>query len=246
MALPMKQRNKQKKSSGFYIYGRNAVISALKNKSRKVNKIFVTDRLYSDLSDNLKSYENLVEIVDNKFIADLLDYDAIHQGIACEVSPLTNRKIEDIYNENIVVMLDQVTDPHNVGAIMRSAAAFNVGAVIVPNDNAPSEGGVMARASCGAMDILPYIRVTNLVIAIKSLKENGFWIIGLDGYSDTDIGNLPDYDKVVLVLGSEGKGMRPLTKKNCDLTVKLPISSKMESLNVSNAAAISFYELSRR
>ncbi len=145
-----------------------------------------------------------------------------------------------------VLLLDQVTDPHNVGAILRSAAAFDVGAVIVTDRNAPQESGVMAKAASGALEVVPLIAVTNLVQAIETLKKSGYWIAGLDGAARKAIHEAKLDNKTALVLGAEGAGLRRLTTEHCDFLVKLPISDKMESLNVSNAAAVAMYELYRR
>ena len=142
-------------------------------------------------------------------------------------------------------MLDQVTDPHNIGAILRSAAAFEAAAVILPDANAPEESGTLAKSACGGLEIVPLIRVPNLVRAIETLKKVGFWVIGLDGSAKKTMAQDKLPAKTVFILGSEGDGLRRLTAENCDYMLKLPISDKMESLNVSNAAAIALYEFNR-
>ncbi|MDX2083078.1 MAG: 23S rRNA (guanosine(2251)-2'-O)-methyltransferase RlmB, partial [Rickettsiales bacterium] len=145
--------------------------------------------------------------------------------------------------KSIVVLLDQVTDPHNVGAIMRNAAAFSVDAVITTEHHAASESASMAKAASGAMDIVPFVRVGNLAETMNILKEHGYWCIGMDMLARVDVKTASMYDKIALVMGSEGKGMRRLTREHCDLLVKLEISEKMESLNVANAAAVALYIL---
>ncbi len=181
-------------------------------------------------------------------ITSTLPHDAVHQGLAVEVGKLEEIALEEVDFSNIrlVAVLDQVTDPHNAGAILRSAAAFDVGAVIVPKHGSASETATMAKAASGALDLVPLVTVNNLARSLEELKEMGFWIIGLDGEAITDIQQMPAYEKIVLVLGSEGKGLRRLTGELCDLLVKIPIHGRMESLNVSNAAAVAFYALSQR
>jgi 23S rRNA (guanosine2251-2'-O)-methyltransferase len=144
-----------------------------------------------------------------------------------------------------IVILDQISDPHNVGAIMRTAAAFNAAAIIIAKNNAPDESANIAKIACGTMEITPIIKVVNITKTMEQIKEYGYWCIGLDGHAKQSISssNLPD--KLALVLGSEGKGIRKLVKQTCDLLVTIPMNPNVESLNVSNAAAISLYEISR-
>lgn len=171
---------------------------------------------------------------------------AVHQGVAIRVLPIEKLHLDWLLHlqkkgRSIVLILDQITDPHNVGAILRTAAAFNVDAVIMTNRNSVRESGVVAKAAAGALESVPIIEVANLVEAIKSLKKVNYWIFGMDGGAAEHVSVLADYDKVAIVLGSEGEGMRNLVTKNCDLIVKIPMSEKMESLNVSNACAIALF-----
>ena len=168
----------------------------------------------------------------------------LRQGLALKADPLPSACLEDLSFEQraVVLVLDQVTDPRNIGAILRSAAAFDAAAVIVAAAHAPAETGALAKAACGALEIIPFIRVNNLSRALETLKKKGFWIYGLDGYATTLLSDEKLADKTVFVLGSEGDGMRRLTTQSCDYTVKLPISNKVESLNVSNAAVLALYE----
>ena len=142
--------------------------------------------------------------------------------------------------------MDQVTDPHNIGAILRSAAAFDAMAVVIPDAGAPEESAVLAKSACGALEIVPLIRVTNLARSMQQLKDAGFWCLGLDGYAKEYISDKKLPARTAFILGSEGDGMRRLTAENCDYTIKLPMSDKMESLNVSNAAAVALYEFYRQ
>ena len=144
-----------------------------------------------------------------------------------------------------LLILDQVTDPQNIGAIIRSCAAFETLGLVVQDKNSPLESGAMDKAAAGTIEFVPVARVTNLSRAIETLKDNGFWVMGMDGYADTTIDKINKSGKIAIVMGSEGKGMRRLVQENCDSSVKLPISSNVESLNVSTAAAIALYELSK-
>lgn len=186
-----------------------------------------------------------IQRVEPKEIDRLVGADAVHQGIAALVRPLPGYVLEDVlYKERgVLVVLDQVSDPHNVGAILRSTAAFDAAGVILPKDHSAPETAVMAKAACGGLDLVPLITVTNLASALRELKENGWWIIGLAGEATQVLSEVKPDAKTVLVLGAEGKGMRRLTQENCDFLVRLPMSARMESLNVSNAAAIALYSL---
>ena len=146
--------------------------------------------------------------------------------------------------KNLVLILDQVTDPHNVGAIIRSAAAFGAKAIITTDRHAPPESGVLAKSASGALEALPWVRVTNLSRAMDQLADMGYWRIGLDGHAKQDVRDVDFGDNIALVLGAEGKGIRKGTADHCDGLVKLPISRTIESLNVSNAAAVALYVFS--
>ena len=176
----------------------------------------------------------------------------VHQGVAALVELLEQPDVADIARQAadleraVVVVLDQVTDPHNVGAILRSAAAFGALAVVVPDRNAPEENATVAKSASGALEKVPLVRATNLVRALEDLKDAGFWVAGLDGRAPVTLNEAKLSGKIVLVLGSEGEGMRRLTRERCDHLVRLPISGAVESLNVSNAAAVALYELARQ
>ena len=145
-----------------------------------------------------------------------------------------------------LLILDQVTDPQNIGAVIRSCVAFDTLALIMQDKNAPTETGAMAKAAAGTIEYLPICRVTNLSRAVNRLKEAGFWTVGMDGYAQTTIDKINKNGKIAIIMGSEGKGMRRLVEESCDITVRLPISARVESLNVSTAAAIALYEVSKK
>ena len=237
---------KQKNNGTIWIFGHHAVVAALQNPNRDKLLLKMTKDtvLPAELTNGVSC-----QIVPRQEIEALAGPGSVHQGLALQVKPLSEPILDDVLtnlpSKAVVLILDQVTDPHNIGAILRSAAAFNALAVIVPDANVPQESSVLAKSACGGLEIVPLIRVANLVRAMQQLKDAGFWCLGLDGYATELIGDKKLPQKCAFVLGSEGDGMRRLTAENCDYTIKLPISEKMESLNVSNAAAIALYEFNR-
>jgi len=229
--------------ASHFLFGTHACLAAIANPRRKIKRVLATEQTIRELSD-LKN----PQIIDGKKLDAMLPPGSVHQGIAVECEPLSQPDLAQWLRreENKPVMiLDQVTDPHNVGAIMRSAAAFDIGAVIGTDRHAPTETGTMAKTASGAMEMLPYIMVGNLVQAIEGLKKAGYWVYGMDGDAKQAMHEIKFDPKTALVMGAEGKGLRRLTAEKCDMLVKLPMSGKMESLNVSNAAAIAAYELFR-
>lgn len=231
----------------FWLYGHHAVKAALANPDRTKTRLFL---LAGEPRPQEAKSSLATTIVDKQTMEKTLPKDAIHQGIALEVKPLEPLSLGDIIRQteakttSTIVILDGVTDPHNIGAILRSMAAFDSQALIVTDKNAPSETAAMAKAASGALDIVPLIRITNLARALEQLKQAGFWIVGMEGTAEKSLRELDIPKKIAIVMGSEGEGMRRLTLQSCDFLAKLPISPKMESLNVSNAAAIALYELS--
>lgn len=245
------KKNLKKTPAAYWLYGKHPVIAALNNPKRKIFKIIAAGNeiLSSEMTDLLKNRSIPLEIMVKHEFDSFLPKDALHQGLCAQVAFLDNCPLEKIianHQTKHLLILDQVTDPHNIGAIMRTSAAFDVSAVIIPEKNSCPETGVLAKSASGALDLIPIVRVVNLVSAIKLLKKNNFWIIGLDAYSEKELSQIEIPSKTVLVLGSEGSGLRRLTLENCDFTAKLPISKQIESLNVSNAAAIALYEIAAR
>lgn len=245
----MSKTNSKPDKNQLILYGRHAVLSALKNPRRKVSKLLCTKENADEIRRTAPDIP--LQIVERKEIDKLLPTEAVHQGFALFCSELPPVAIEDIITmaenqENChVLILDQVTDPQNIGAIIRSAVAFNTLALIVQDKNSPAETGSMAKASAGMIEFLPICRVTNLSRALEQLKDAGFWTIGMDGYAQTTVDKLKKGGKNAIIMGSEGKGMRRLVEENCDITVKLPMNKKVESLNVATAAAIMLYELNK-
>ena len=233
-------------AGGHWVYGWHAVNAALANEERVVIRIVATPNAAEKL-ELPKRKLPAPHIMEHREIDRILGSESVHQGIGAEVKPLEPYTIDDIINiENPrgpIVILDQVSDPHNVGAIMRSAAAYDAIAIVYPKDHSAPETPAMAKAASGALDIVKRVQVTNLATSMRELKDAGWWIIGLEGESTTLFDKLKFAPKTVLVLGAEGKGMRRLTADLCDERARLPMGSGMESLNVSNAAAIALYQL---
>jgi 23S rRNA (guanosine2251-2'-O)-methyltransferase len=192
------------------------------------------------------------ETAERTDIERLLPPGAVHQGVVLDAAPLPDAELEDICQaaaespSALVVVLDQVTDPHNVGAVLRSAAAFGANAVVVTERHAPEVTGVLAKTSSGALEVVPLVRVTNLARALGELQQAGFWCAGLDESGARALGDLDLSGRVVLVLGAEGAGLRRLTRERCDEVAHLPTHGPIASLNVSNAAAVALYEVARR
>ena len=241
----------------LWLYGRHAVLSALTNSARQLKRLIVSDRHsneYHPLLTEIIQHHDLppVELMPPAQLDHLLPEQSVHQGIALLTKPLPSIALEDACQitsadkGQFVMVLDQVTDPQNVGAIIRSASAFGACALVTIDRNSPPESGALAKSASGALEALPWVRVINLARALDQLSDMGYWRIGLDGYATTDIDKADLGRHLALVLGAEGKGLRKGTKEHCDLTVRLPITRTVESLNVSNAAAIALYDFSRR
>lgn len=243
-------------SNQLWLYGVHAALAALANKDRKIRRIVLTAEALRGHAISIQRARALrplpgEETTDRQELERLLPPGAVHQGIAVLAEHLDSPGIEDIArlaqnrDHAVVMVLDQVTDPHNVGAILRSAAAFGALAVVVTDRHSPEETGTLAKSASGALEVMPLVRVTNMVRALEQLQEAGFWTAGLAGEATQTLAQARLYGKIALVMGAEGEGLRRLTREHCDHLVKLPMSDLVESLNVSNAAAISLYELAR-
>jgi len=242
-------RGSGRASSGMVrLWGRHAVEAALLNPDRSHRKLWATREGVESLDGDLPS-DFPVEWAQPADLARLVARDAPHQGLVLECEPLDDVFLADILHGNAarpVVVLDQVTDPHNVGAIMRSAAAFDACCIVTQDRHAPPESGVLAKSASGALEVLPWVRVVNLARALEEIAEAGYWRIGLAGEADSTLGEALPEGPVALVLGAEGDGMRHNITQHCDALARLPISDAMESLNVSNAAAIALYAVATR
>jgi 23S rRNA (guanosine2251-2'-O)-methyltransferase len=223
-------------------WGRHAVAAALANPDRRVVRIWVTHDAAPDFDIESGIPVTYADAAD---LGRLVPRDAPHQGIVAEVERLEDMLLADLLDEaedgRPLIVLDQVTDPHNVGAILRTAAAFDALGLVTQDRHAPPESGALAKAASGALEIVPWVRVVNLARALDEMAAAGFWRIGLTGEAETTLKDALGPQRVALVLGAEGEGMRQNTELHCDALARLPISDRMESLNVSNAAAIALY-----
>jgi len=237
-----KARQQTKPENRPRFWGRHAVAAALDNPDRRIVRMWLTREAAEFLVPPKEIPVTYAEAAD---LARLVPGDAPHQGAVAEVERLDDMLLADLLDQaedgRPLLVLDQVTDPHNVGAILRSAAAFDALGIVTQDRHAPPESGALAKAASGALEIVPWVRVVNLARALEEIAEAGFWRIGLTGDADTNLQDALGPKRVALVLGAEGEGMRQNTAAHCDSLAKLPISGKMESLNVSNAAAIALY-----
>jgi 23S rRNA (guanosine2251-2'-O)-methyltransferase len=255
---PPTNRNADGTAGGhLWLYGRHAVTAALANPKRHVHRILLRKSADFNPKSIAAQMRCQPEKASNREIEALLPDGAVHQGWALEVSKLGAIELDDLLQDlseraetdknrpGLVILLDQITDPQNVGAILRSAAAFAADAVILTARNAAPESGPLAKAASGALDQVPLLRVTNLARALGQLAEAGFWRYGLDGDGARELAEIDLSGPTALVMGAEGRGLRRLTMENCDEIAHLPISPVVESLNVSNAAAIALYEAAK-
>lgn len=225
-----------------YLYGLHTVRAALDNPERQIIKLSVSQNAAQRLElPDLASLPYPAETVLPSDLDKVLGPEAIHQGVMLETRPLPVRRLEALKDSPLLLVLDQVTDPHNVGAIMRSAVAFNAGAVITTQRHSPTESGVLAKTASGALELIPYIQVTNLADALEELHKLGFLTIGLDSEGPEPLEGTLAGNRVALVMGSEGKGLRQKTRETVTALARLDMPGAIRSLNVSNAAAVSLY-----
>ncbi|QJB70023.1 23S rRNA (guanosine(2251)-2'-O)-methyltransferase RlmB [Parasphingorhabdus halotolerans] len=241
--MARKNRSIKKTGSGLKFWGRHAIEAALENPRRVVKKISGTREALAglDLPTDLS-----VVYCDVADLGRVVPREAPHQGMVADVDPLPDIWLGDMLDAasesgRPILLLDQVTDPHNVGAILRSAAAFDSAAIVTQDRHAPPESGTVAKSASGALEIVPWVRVVNLSRALDEIAEAGYWRIGLDGDAEQTLGETMGQSKLALVMGAEGEGLRQNVAAHCDTLARLPMSQRMESLNVSNAAAIALY-----
>ncbi len=245
--MAKRRKAKQREARAPRFWGRHAVMAALANKKRTVRKLWTTHEALASIDPPMGIQPELASATD---LARLVPPDAPHQGLVAEFDPLAEVAIEDVLDRAAdgrpLVILDQVTDPHNVGAIMRSAVAFGALALVTQDRHAPPESGVLAKAASGALETLPWCRVVNLSRALETIADADFWRIGLAGEAEMVLADALGPARVALVLGAEGAGMRQNTASHCDALARLPIGEGIESLNVSNAAAVALYACAAR
>jgi 23S rRNA (guanosine2251-2'-O)-methyltransferase len=223
------------------LYGWHTVTAALANPARRIRRLLATENAARRLGAEGITLKIAPEIVRPDTIAARLSPDAVHQGLFAEADPLPSPDIEELATSGIVLVLDQITDPHNVGAILRTAAAFAVAAIVTTARHSPEATGVLAKSASGALELVPIVSVQNLARALSQLKERGFLVVGLDGGAPDDLGASGLREPLALVLGAEGKGLRQLTAATCDQLARLDLPGALKSLNVSNAAAVALY-----
>ena len=223
------------------LYGWHTVAAALANPQRHIRKLWLTENAARRLADDNIDTRVTPEIVRPSLIDQRLGPDAVHQGLLAEADPLPSPDIETLAQEGIVLVLDQITDPHNVGAIMRSAAAFAVKAIVTTARHSPEATGVLAKSASGALELVPLVTVQNLARALTELNDQGFMTVGLDSQGSEDLAAMTLRQPLALVLGAEGKGLRQLTRETCSAVARLDVPGEIKSLNVSNATVLALY-----
>jgi 23S rRNA (guanosine2251-2'-O)-methyltransferase len=232
-------------SDTVILYGWHTVTAALANPARHFRRLLATENAVRRLADEGITLPLPPEIVRPDALAAQLTPDAVHNGLLAEADPLPSPGIEDLPATGVVLVLDQITDPHNVGAILRTAAAFAVAAVVTTARHSPEATGVLAKSASGALELVPIAIVQNLARALVALKERRFLVVGLDGNAPDDLAAIELRPPLALVLGAEGKGLRQLTAATCDRLARLDLPGAIKSLNVSNAAALALYIAAR-
>jgi 23S rRNA (guanosine2251-2'-O)-methyltransferase len=228
------------------LYGWHTVKAALENPARHIRRLLATENAARRLAADGVPHGMEPELVRPDAIAQRLPPDAVHNGLLAETDPLPSPDLEEIEPGGIVLVLDQITDPHNVGAILRTAAGFAVAAVVTTARHSPEATGVLAKSASGALEYVPIVTVQNLARALERLRECGYLLVGLDSTGHGDLGNAALRSPLALVLGAEGKGLRQLTRATCDHVARLDLPGRIKSLNVSNAAALALYIASKR
>jgi len=228
------------------LYGWHTVKAALENPARHFRRLLATENALRRLADDGVALPIKPELVRPDIIDARLGPDAVHQGLLAEADPLSAPALTEIAQDGIILVLDQITDPHNVGAILRSAAAFAAKAIVTTARHSPEATGVLAKSASGALELVPLVTVQNLARGLEGLRANGFLLVGLDSSGDADLGAVSLRPPLALVLGAEGKGLRQLTKQTCDSVARIDVPGEIKSLNVSNAAALGLYVANRR
>jgi 23S rRNA (guanosine2251-2'-O)-methyltransferase len=236
---------RQPTDAAVILYGWHSVKAALENPARHIRRLLATQNAARRLAADGVALACAPELVRPEAIAQRLSPDAVHNGLLAEADALPSPDLDEIEPRGIVLVLDQITDPHNVGAILRTAAGFAVTAVVTTARHSPEATGVLAKSASGALEYVPIVTVQNLARALEQLRERGYFLVGLDSTGDGDLGSAALSSPLALVLGAEGKGLRQLTRATCDHVARLDLPGRIKSLNVSNAAALALYIASR-
>jgi 23S rRNA (guanosine2251-2'-O)-methyltransferase len=249
--MPSKNRSSSRQTQAKHdgtviLYGWHTVKAALENPQRRIRRLFATENAARRLAQEGVPLRAELEPVRPEMIARRLSPDAVHNGVLAEADPLPSPELDEIERSDLVLVLDQITDPHNVGAILRTAAAFDAGAVVTTARHSPQASGVLAKSASGALEYVSLITVPNLARAIEQLRERGFLVIGLDSGGGDDLAGTAVRAPLALILGAEGKGLRQLTRASCDYLARLDLPGRIKSLNVSNAAALALYIARKR
>lgn len=257
-ATPSGGKGRSAKGGQIWLWGGHAVLAALSNPNRRCERLIVAqdavEQWQNAAQSRLKArpdVENGLEAMGRTDLERVIGRGAVHQGIALQATPAPQPELIEVLDrlspdrEACIVLLDQVSDPQNVGAVLRSAAAFGATAVVTTERNAPHETGALAKAASGGLELVPFVHVTNLARSLDELREAAFHTIGLAGDGNTLLSEASD-SRTAIVLGAEGSGLRRLTRERCDRLVRLPTQSTLADLNVSNAAAVTLYELHGR
>ena len=227
------------------LYGWHTVKAVLENPARRIRRLYATENAARRLAEDGVALPTAPELVRPDAIAARLPPDAVHQGLLAEADPLPSPELEEIA-PGLLLVLDQITDPHNVGAILRTAAGFAVAAIVTTARHSPEATGVLAKSASGALEYVPIVTVQNLARALTALKACGTLVVGLDSSGERDLGQVVMHARLALVLGAEGKGLRALTRATCDEVARLDLPGRIKSLNVSNAAALALYVASKQ
>jgi 23S rRNA (guanosine2251-2'-O)-methyltransferase len=242
---PFRHDRERDDDDAVLLYGWHTVTEALKNPARHIRRLLATENALRRLTDDGIALPLTPEPVRPGALDARLTPDAVHQGLLAEADALPSPEIQDLDASGIVLVLDQITDPHNVGAILRTAAAFAGAAVVTTARHSPQATGVLAKAASGALEHVPIVSVPNLARGLSALKDRGFFTVGLDSEAPDDLASVALNAPLALVLGAEGKGLRQLTAATCDRLARLDLPGAIKSLNVSNAAALALYIASR-
>jgi len=238
---PARDRDGSSADGPVILYGWHTVTAALTNPERRIRKLWLSENAARRLAEEQIELPVAPDIVRPGAIDQRLGPDAVHQGLLAEADPLPSPDIDALAPEGLVLVLDQITDPHNVGAILRSAAAFAVKAIVTTARHSPEATGVLAKSASGALEMVPMVTVPNLARGLTALNEQGFLTVGLDSQGRDDLAAVALRQPLALVLGAEGKGLRQLTRETCSVVARLDMPGAIKSLNVSNAAVLALY-----